>query len=235
MRNVAEVAAVLGVRYLITTGFVWSQQPWDDTPFDEESPRPEPASAALQGEEMASEAVLRAKHRMHHIRLRFGHIYSGDSELWQLIANNLHSSTVPLVGGAKNQRPLIHTDDAVDAIMCVLADMEASSYPLTALNNNKVYHVVDNSAGVPLAYLLTAMAKAIGAPPPKSMTSFRAQLVVTDPTQHRLLTSSCVTNSARFRAAYPEWTPRYPTWDHGLAHLVTWWRSFPQTRHLVKG
>lgn len=233
-RNVAEVAAVMGVRCLITTGFVWSQQPANDEPFDEQSPAPEPPPPALQGEEMASEAVLRAKHRMHHIRLRFGHLYSGDSELWQLIATNLHNGSVPLIGGAKNQRPLIHTDDAVDAIMCVLADMETSTYPLTSLNNNKVYHVVDNAGGAPMAYILTTMAKALGAPAPKSIMAWRAQLTITDPAMYRLIMSSCVTKNARFCSDYPEWTLRYPTWDSGLAHLVTWWKAFPQTRHLVK-
>ncbi len=99
---------------------MWSNQPLDDAPFDEDSPAPQPPLPSLQGEVSlvsppsksflkpvrcpppkmwACEAVDRAQHRLHHTRLRLGHLYCGDSELWQGLASLLHSRSAPIIGG----------------------------------------------------------------------------------------------------------------------------------------
>jgi hypothetical protein len=84
MLNVAQVAKSMGVSHLIQTSFLSAGLPDDDSFFTESSPDPSVQSAALKGENQASNLLQDSKVR--HTILRFGELYSGDAVWMQMLA-----------------------------------------------------------------------------------------------------------------------------------------------------
>lgn len=102
--------------------------------------------------------------RKRHVVMRFPLLYSGDSLFFQHLAAILQTGKLSLNGNGDNIIPLIHSDDAASAVVQVALDILNSKYPVTSVNQSKVYHAIPKSHFSTQAALLATLAATIGAP-----------------------------------------------------------------------
>ena len=209
-------AARVGAGAYLQQGIVWAVRGPDGQTFDEDAhPVNDPILASsLDGERIAREAG--AAHGFRTAILRCGGFYSSDGWHTRIFGESLVRGRPVLVDGGSAIWSWIHADDAATAFLA------ASEWPKSG-----VWHVVDDRP-VALSDYLGALARRLGARPPRHLPRSLAHLVLGRYTAE-LLTSSFATSNARFRSDF-RWQPTYPTFAEGLDEVVAAWRSegFPR-------
>jgi nucleoside-diphosphate-sugar epimerase len=133
------------------------------------------------------------------IALRYGLLYGGDAPAVRTILRRRRLPVAP--GGLLGW---VHHEDAVAATVAALE----RGLP------GQAYNVVDDRPAT-WAEVFTAMAAAVGAPPPRSVPAWVFRIVAPYVASFAVDTSMRVCN----RKAEDElgWTPRYPTYGAGMA------------------
>jgi nucleoside-diphosphate-sugar epimerase len=146
------------------------------------------------------------------VALRYGLLYGGDSATMRpiLLRRRLPVAAGGLLGW-------VHHEDAVAATVAALE----RGVP------GRAYNVVDDRPAT-WAEVFTAMAAAVGAPPPRSVPAWVLRLVAPYVASFAVDTSMRVSN----RKAEEElrWTPRYPSYDAGMAAVRGAVRAQEQAR-----
>ncbi|WP_435319085.1 NAD-dependent epimerase/dehydratase family protein [Haloarchaeobius sp. TZWSO28] len=214
----AAAVAADATRYL-QQSVVWVARQPDGSAFDESSePHPDRTTqSALDAERLAREAGK--AHDLDVGILRCGWFYAADASHTTMLAENLRTGDLPILGtgllgrGDATLSPL-HADDAAHAFVAA-AEGDATG----------LWHVVDDEP-VTVATFLRALADRIDAPEPRRIPGWLARpLAGTDAV--RLFTRSMPTTNDRFRAAF-DWEPALPTYRDGLDRVVENWRREAQ-------
>ena len=218
MANCAQVASDVNA-HLITMSML--KDSFTGSYFDEKT------ALSTEGEKAALSCFAESKKR--HTLVRLPLLYSGDAHFFQHLAMYLQNQKIYLTAGGSNIVPLIHSDDAASAIVDIAKDMLESQYPVTPLNNNKIFHVIPPKHSPTQADLLATLAATIGAPKP--VKPFFPKL---NDDEFACLALNFPSSSQAFYRAFPEWTAKYASFEEGFAQMASFWSMFEQTRKLLK-
>ena len=142
------------------------------------------------------------------IALRYGGFYGPGTglvpggEQWEMV----HARKFPLVGDGGGVWSFLHIEDAASA---TLAALERGA-------PGRIYNVTDDEPA-PVREWLPAVAKAIGAPPPRHVPRWIGRLLGA-----HVVALMCEIRGASNERARRElgWTPAWPTWREGVAALA---------------
>jgi len=140
------------------------------------------------------------------IALRYGGFYgpgtslSGGGEHLEMVRKR----RFPIVGDGRGVWSFCHIDDAAGAT-------------LTAVERGApgVYNVADDEPA-PVSEWLPALARAVGAPPPRRVPAWLARPLL-GPQGMVMMTSARGMSNAKAKRELA-WTPSYPSWREGFAH-----------------
>lgn len=210
-RHLAGAAADLGARY-VGQSVTWVARPGGGGAFGPESdPNPTRATRASAG----AEREARDRHP-DPVVLRAGWYYGPESTHTRQFAEHLLAGHMPVpgqgcLGRTSATLSYCHT---VDAARAFVAAVEGDA--------TGTFHVVDDEPS-PLGEFLRALAGELDAAAPRRLPGWLLRPVLGgDAIQ--LLTTDAVTTNDRFADAF-DWTPRYPDYEAGLAHVVEAWRD----------
>jgi nucleoside-diphosphate-sugar epimerase len=204
-RALADCAARIGAKQLIFQSVVWVARPADDGEFDEDSPiEPDPIlQSARDGEGIVQDAG--AQHGFAACVLRCGFFYGSDATHTRMLVAGLKRRRIPIIGTGNAVWRLLHADDAAGAFV-------------TATESGKggLWHVVDDEP-VTVADLLNALARRLGAPPPRHLPIWLARVLAGRDTVE-FFTRSTRTGNARFKRDFG-WQPQFPTYREGIEEI----------------
>lgn len=225
-RNLLSIAANLDIQQFIFPSVVWVARHPEGDPINETTPRnPDRTTAsAATCETLVEEHAER--HDFTPTILRFGWFYGPHSDQTKLLAKQLLSGDLSVVGTGLTGRgdttiAPIHTADAAHAVVTALRT-----------RSEGVYHVVDN-LNVTTATFFQTFARRLDAPSPDRVPAWLAKHVIGFD-MVRFLTSDYPTSAARFKQA-AGWEPRYPTVSEGLEAVVRKWLDMRLLRHSPDG
>ena len=142
------------------------------------------------------------------IALRYGGFYGPGTgftpggEQWEMV----HARKFPLVGDGGGMWSFVHIEDAASA---TLAALERGA-------PGAIYNVTDDEPA-PVREWLPAIAKAIGAPPPRHVPRWVGRLLGA----HIVALMCEIRGASNERARRElEWTPTWPTWREGIPALA---------------
>lgn len=159
--------------------------------------------------------LLEGEHGVDPLVLRNGLFYAHDDATTREFARRAVAGTLPVVGGGLLGRrhgalSRIHPTDAASAIVASLeADLEG------------LYHVVDDEP-VGIDAFLAALADQLDADAPGPRLPRWLARWFLGTTAVDLLTKPMPASNARFRDE-TDWSPQFPTYREGLAHVVEQW------------
>ena len=210
-KALTEAAAKVHARAYLQESIVWAVRSPGGSPYDEDAPPVNDPilASSLDAERIAQKAG--ARYGFDVGTLRFGSFYSADAWHTKTMRDALVQRRPAMVGPGTNVWSFVHADDAASAFVTA-ADRPRSG----------VWHVVDDRPAA-LAAFLSAMAKRLGAPPPRGFPKSLARLVLGKYVTE-LLTASFPTTNARFRRDFG-WQPRFPSIEDGLDEVVAFWRA----------
>jgi nucleoside-diphosphate-sugar epimerase len=208
-RTLAQAAAKAGARRFIYQSIVWVAAPPDGSAYDEGAPvSKDPLQhGTVEGERIALEAA-----GLWTCVLRCGWFYAPDATHTRFMGAEIMRRRVPVIGRGDAVWAMLHVDDAASAFAAA-AEGTASG----------LWHVVDD-APVASGDFLRAFAAQLGAKAPLRVPlllarAFAGKFAV------QFLTTSMRTSNARFKQAFPAWTPNHPTHREGLAAVVAAWKA----------
>jgi nucleoside-diphosphate-sugar epimerase len=137
--------------------------------------------------------------------LRFGFIYGPGVPSTAAMFEALRHRRLPLIRGAAGVGSFVHIDDAADAVVAALEQGRSGA----------VYNIADDHP-IGMTGFLVEAARALGAPPPRSVPRWLARLVA--PLGAELVASRTPMSNARARREL-SWTPRYPSLETGLRQV----------------
>jgi nucleoside-diphosphate-sugar epimerase len=137
--------------------------------------------------------------------LRFGFIYGPGVPSTAAMFEALRHRRLPLIRGAAGVGSFVHIDDAADAVVAALEQGRSGA----------VYNIADDHP-IGMTGFLVEAARALGAPPPRSVPRWLARLVA--PLGAELVASRTPMSNARARRELL-WTPRYPSLETGLRQV----------------
>lgn len=201
-----EAAREAGVRRVIGQSISFVHEPTGARIVDETEPGwPEAPNDGIRSA-LALEATTLGAEGIEGVVLRYGYFYgpgtalAPDGGTSELIA----ARKFPIVGAGTGLWSFIHIDDAAEATVLAL-DRGAPG----------IYHVTDDLPA-PVNDWAPAMAKAMGAKPPRRVPLWLAKLAA-GPMAVSLVHGSGQSN-AKAKAAFG-WTPAYPTYREGFAEV----------------
>ncbi|MGY1641755.1 NAD-dependent epimerase/dehydratase family protein [Geodermatophilus sp. SYSU D00703] len=200
--NLLAAADALGANRFLTQSIVlgYGIRDHGDRPLTEEDPFGEPRGDRFDPHLAAMRATERqAFTAPEGIALRYGALYGGDLAA---VAPLLRRRRLPVV--SSGLLAWVHHEDAADATVAALE----RGLP------GRAYNVVDDRAAT-WREVFTALAAAVGAPPPRSVPVWLLRLLAPYLAACVVDTSMRVSN-ARARAELG-WSPRYPTVTEGAA------------------
>jgi nucleoside-diphosphate-sugar epimerase len=134
------------------------------------------------------------------IALRYGGFYGGEDDgMVQVVRRRLF----PIVGSGAGVTSFIHLDDAATATVLALEHGEPG-----------VYNIVDDEPA-PMREWLPAVAKVLGAKPPRRLPRWLARLFAGEAVVMMATESRGASNAKAKREL--GWTLRYPSWRQGFA------------------
>jgi nucleoside-diphosphate-sugar epimerase len=173
----------------------------EDDPLDPDPPRQlrSTLDAIRRQEELVTEAGG--------VALRYGGFYGPGTGMapggdqWEAV----RARRFPLVGDGGGVWSFVHIEDAGAATLAALEQWTPGG----------IYNVVDDEPA-PVREWLPALADAVGAPPPRHVPRWVAQLM-----GGHLVSMMCEVRGAANTKARVElgWTPQWPTWREGFAAL----------------
>jgi nucleoside-diphosphate-sugar epimerase len=173
---------------------------------DHEAPSAPFISAARRAEAAVSASGLNAT------VLRFGFVYSAESEALQALRDALLRGRPLLVGEAHTRANWIHSDDGARAVLLAIA----------ARPVGETLAIVDDQP-VPPAAFLKELAQQLGLLPPGQMPEL-IQALFAGATQRAMLAQPSGASNADAKARLG-WTLRYPTLAAGLEQALMMWRA----------
>jgi nucleoside-diphosphate-sugar epimerase len=175
----------------------------EDDPLDPNPPRG--LRATLEAIRYLEQTVLDADD-IEGTVLRYGAFYGPGTSLdvGGVQVEAVRRRRFPIVGRGGGITSFIHIDDAATAT-------------LTAIEAGKpgLYNIVDDDPA-PVAQWLSALARAIGAEPPRTVPAWVGRLFVGE---HGVVMMTDVRGASNAKAKRElGWTPAYPSWREGFAH-----------------
>ncbi len=152
------------------------------------------------------------RHDLPAIILRFGNIYSSDSEYTALMYRHISEGKYPVIEKGNVYWNLVTADDAAAAVIAAVKNRER--------NTGKIFNVCDDK---PVTYkeLLTYIAKLLDAPDPGSIPIFLAKAAMGRRTVDYLLQNvRCVNRRAKEELG---WTLTCPTYREGQPREIARW------------
>jgi nucleoside-diphosphate-sugar epimerase len=200
--NLLAAARAAGVRRFIAQSYTgWPNErtggpvKTEDDPLDPNPPKQqrESLAAIIHLERAVLEAPLEG------VVLRYGLFYGpGASDEMVELA---HKRRLPIVGEGGGIWSMLHIDDAATATVAALAQGDGT------------YNIVDDDPA-PARDILTALAVAVGAKPPRSVPVWLARMVAGE-VGVSMLTQVRGSSNAKARQEL-EWTPRWASWRDGF-------------------
>ena len=141
--------------------------------------------------------------------LRFAALMSSESWHTQQSIAALRRGFLPIIGEGDAYLSIIHLDDAVAALLSVLASPEIAA--------GQTYNVVDNEPA-PMREVFPYAAAQLNAPAPKHIPPFVAKMAVGSVTME-VLTASYRMSNRRIREQLG-FAPRYPTYRETWAQIA---------------
>ena len=217
-RALLEAVARVGAHAFLQESVVWAVGSADGAPFDEDAP---PSGNPVLASALDAERIGREEGERLGLAsgvLRLGGFYAANGWHTRIMGESLLRRRPAMIGPGTNVWSMIHVDDAAGAFVT------AAETPRSG-----VWHIVDDRPTA-LVDLLSAMARRLGADPPRGMPGGLARLVLGRYVSG-LLSASFRTSNARFRRDFG-WRPRFPTIEEGLDEVVAAWREqgFPPRR-----
>jgi 2-alkyl-3-oxoalkanoate reductase len=209
--NLLAAAQEAGVERFVAQSY----QPWayarlggpvktEDDPLDEDPP--EAVRETLEAIKYLERAVLDSGG----IALRYGSFYGAPIDP---LRDAVRERKVPIVGDGGGVRSLVHVDDAASATVLALERGETG-----------VYNVADDEPA-PVRDVLPALAKTLGAPPPRKVPVWLAKLFAGEIGVIAMTQLRGASNAKAKREL--GWTLRYRSWRQGFDAVYG--------RHLVRG
>ena len=133
------------------------------------------------------------------IALRYGGFYGAANDGW---SDLVRKRMMPIVGDGRGMMSLIHLDDAAAATVRALAHDAPA-----------IYNIVDDDPA-PAREWLPALAKELGAPPPRHIPRWLARIVAGEAA---VVMGTQVRGASNAKAKRElGWTLRYPSWRQGF-------------------
>ena len=208
-RNLAAAAEEHGVQRLVAQSIAFAYRPAGPWVVDESAPL-DTAARGVWGEIVsavadAEESALAGRNYVG-VVLRHGVLYGPETDMWTdgRVSNLVRRRRLPIVGGGHGIQSFVHIDDAAGATLAVLD------------HGSGIYNVVDDRP-LPAHEWVPALARALGAPPPRRIPGWLAR-PVTDENIVRALTGQRGVANARIRDEL-HWKPEFPDLWAGFAQL----------------
>ncbi len=198
--NLLAAAAEAGVRRFVAQSFASYRYAREGGPVKTEDDRldPDPPAMALETNSAMShldQAVTAAGG----IALRYGGFYGADNDG---LVGPVRKRRFPIIGEGAGISSFIHLDDAAAATVLALEHDGAG-----------LYNIVDDEPA-PMSEWLPALAKALGAKPPRHVPLWIAGLVAGKGMVMMAVGSRGASNAKAKREL--GWTLRYPSWRQGF-------------------
>lgn len=209
-----DAAVNAGSRRIIAQSMASACVPRGHDVLDEDAPlwtdAPGEWGDAVRAVAVMEEAVLTCP-KLDGVVLRFGALYGPETRYAPGgdVYEQVRGSALPLVEDGAGLTSFTHVDDAVSAILEVLADADPG-----------IYNVVDNEPAESSEWL-PAYARMVGGPDPLSLTLDQARAQLDWLTVHQLTQQRGATNF-RLRETMG-WRPAWPSWREGFADLFGLW------------
>ncbi len=205
--NLAEAAARVGSRRLISQSVAFAYRPGDPALAVEADPLYTDAPAAFLPMIEALKALER--HTLdtdgpEGVVLRFGYFY-GPGTIYARdgsFAADVLARRMPLVGTSQGQFSFVHLDDAADATLAAIADAPTGTY-----------NIVDDEP-IPIADWLPWYAEQLGAKPPMRVPRLLGRLLA-GPYADYLMNQQRGASNAKARQLLG-WSPRHTSWRTGM-------------------
>jgi 2-alkyl-3-oxoalkanoate reductase len=177
----------------------------EDDPLD---PNPPPAMAPALDAIRRLEAMVMNAPGLTGLVLRYGAFYGPGTSLEPggAIAEAVRRRYLPIVGNGGGIWSFVHIDDAARATQAAVTRGPAG-----------VYNIVDDRP-VEVATWLPALARELGAKPPRRVPEWMARLLVGD-AGVTMMTTVRGSSNAKARQLLG-WTPTYPDYRVGFAHAL---------------
>jgi nucleoside-diphosphate-sugar epimerase len=205
-RNLVAAAKEAGIRRYVSESIVLGYRPNRDRPATEDDPFGEIEGRGSFAEPLRALTSLEDQVRsIGGIVLRFGLFYGEDTGTHQFLAKMARRRILIMPEG-RGSMPWIHVDDIAHAIVCAL----------DRGTPGEIYNIVGDEVASTRT-LATAIARSVGAPPPKRMPRWLARIVlpyVSGGLDQRLVVSN---EKAKRELG---WTPRYPRIEDALKAAV---------------
>jgi nucleoside-diphosphate-sugar epimerase len=118
------------------------------------------------------------------------------------MADMIRKRTVPIIGGGGGMMSWVHITDAASATVAAIERGKPG-----------IYHVADDEPA-PARDILPALARALGAKPPRRVPAWLVRLIAGKVPVH-MMTQACGISSEKAKRELG-WTPRYPSWRTGF-------------------
>jgi 2-alkyl-3-oxoalkanoate reductase len=189
-----------GVRRFVAQSFASYRYAREGGPVKTEDDPLDPSPPAMARETNAAMSHLdRAVTDAGGIALRYGGFYGGANDG---LVEPVRKRQFPVVGDGGGISSFVHLGDAATATVLALGHDRAG-----------VYNIVDDEPA-PMSEWLPALAKALGAKPPRHVPVWLAGLVAGKGAVMIALGSRGASNAKAKREL--GWTPRYPSWRQGF-------------------
>jgi nucleoside-diphosphate-sugar epimerase len=157
----------------------------------------DPVMAALR----SAEDQVRGSTTVHGVALRYGLFYSGGE-----LPEQVRKRAIPVARHGGGVLPMLHHEDAASAAVAAL----------TAGSAGAVYNIADDQPAT-WTEVFTAMAAALGAPPPRALPNWLLRLAA--PLAAVMMCDTVLSLDTSAARRELNWTPRYPTYREGLRSL----------------
>ena len=142
------------------------------------------------------------------VALRYGFFYGPRTSIAAngAIANLVRGRKLPIIGGGTGVWSFIHVDDAASAAVAALTRGAPG-----------IYNVVDDEPA-PVSEWLSALAGALGAPPPRRIPAWVGRVAVGDGGVRIMTINRGVSNAKAKREL--GWQPAIPSWRRGFVEAL---------------
>jgi nucleoside-diphosphate-sugar epimerase len=177
----------------------------EDDPLLDDAPLP--FASGVKALHELDELVLGAE-GLEGLVLRYGFFYGPGTHYGAdgTITQDVRRRRMPVVGGGTGVFSFIHVDDAADATVAAVERGEPG-----------IYNVVDDEPA-PLREWVPALAKAVGAKPPRRVPAWLARLVAGRQATDFALELRGASNEKAKREL--GWQPAHPSWRTGFAESL---------------
>jgi 2-alkyl-3-oxoalkanoate reductase len=189
-----------GVHRFVAQSFASYRYAPEGGPVKTEDDRLDPSPPAMARATNAAMSHLdRAVTDAGGIALRYGGFYGGPNDG---LVGPVRKRRLPIIGDGAGISSFIHLDDAAAAAVLALDHGRAG-----------VYNIVDDEPA-PMSEWLPALARALGAKPPRRVPVWLAGLIAGQGAVMMAVGSRGASNAKAKREL--GWAPRYPSWRHGF-------------------